>query len=159
MRILLGLLGFLTFVYSVHETFAAEGSYVSQQGAWIRNKAESKIPPDSFTPLDQPMVVMQDDGKQLKFVVFAMTSTGLQPDITYDGAYDGQPYTYGKDGTKSYTHLSANSFRTDWKSVNGSTASEVVTINANATKMRIEGKRTDPDGKTYEYVQVWDRME
>lgn len=132
--------------------------YVSQQGAWIRNKAESKIPA-GVTSTDAPMVVMQDNGTSLRFVVFAMTATGLQPDITYEGAYDGKPYVYGKEGTRSFTHISPNSFRTDWKSGDGISASEVVTFTANNSKMRIEGKRTDAGGKVTDYVEVWDRLQ
>ena len=132
--------------------------YASQQGAWIRNKAESKIP-EGLTPADAPKVVMQDNGSGLRFVQFAMTSTGLQPDITYEGAYDGKPYAYGKDATRSFTHISPNSFRTDWKSGDGVSSSEVVTFTADNSKMRIEGKRTDAGGKVTDYVEVWDRLQ
>ena len=137
---------------------ALAADYASQQGAWIRNKAESKIP-EGITPSDAPMVVMQDNGTALRFVMFAMTETGLQPEITYEGAYDGKPYPYGKEGTRSFTHLSPTSFRTDWKSGEGVTVSELVTFNAANTKMRIEGKRTDAAGKVTDYVQVWDRLQ
>lgn len=137
---------------------AGQSSYVSQKGSWIRNKAESKIPPDSFTPVDAPLVVTQDDGSVLKFVVYAMTPTGLQPGITFEGAYDGKPYAYGTDATRSFIHVSPTSYRTDWKSSDGLSSTEIVTFIASNSKMRFEGKRIDKAGKTLDYVEVWDRL-
>lgn len=134
-------------------------SYVSQKGQWIVNKAETKVPAGGFTPAEAPMVVSDDDGKTLKFVVYAITDTGLQPDINFDGAYDGQAYAFGKNGTRTFRHLSANSFRSDWKSSDGQSASETVTFAAGNNKMRVEGKRVGADGKMYDYVQVWDRLQ
>jgi hypothetical protein len=137
---------------------AAE-TYVSQKGEWIRNKAETKIPADGFKPIDTPMVVSKDDGTELKFIVYFMTNEGLQPGITYEGAYDGKPYPFGKGTTLAFTHVSPNSYRTELKSADGSSSSELVTFIANNTKMRFEGKRTEKTGKSYEYVEVWDKMQ
>jgi hypothetical protein len=140
---------------------SAQGAeqFVSQKGSWIRNKAETKIPADGFKPIDTPMVVSTDDGNALKFVVYFMTNEGLQPGITYEGAYDGQPYPFGKGSTLSFTHVSPTSYRTELKSADGSTSSELVTFIANNSKMRFEGKRTEKSGKSYEYVEVWDKMQ
>ena len=138
---------------------AAQAGYVSQKGTWIRNKAESKIPPDTFAPLDTPVVVTQDDGSVLKFLVYALTPNGIQPGISYEGAYDGKPYPYGQDATRSFMHVSPNSYRTDWKSTDGSSSTETVTFNAGNTKMRFEGKHVDQSGKTVDYVQVWDKLQ
>ncbi len=138
---------------------AGQANYVSQKGSWIRNKAESKIPPDSFIPVDAPLVVTQDDGSALKFVVYAMTPTGFQPGITFEGAYDGKPYAYGTDATRSFMHVSPTSYRTDWKSSDGSSSTEFVNFIAGNSKMRFEGKRTDKAGKTFDYVEVWDRLQ
>ncbi|MBY0508656.1 MAG: hypothetical protein K2P94_00755 [Rhodospirillaceae bacterium] len=137
---------------------AAE-SYVSQKGEWIRNKAETKIPADGFKPIDTPMVVSKDDGTELKFTIYVMTNEGLQPGITFEGAYDGRAYPFGKGTTLAFTHVSPNSFRTELKSADGSSQTELVTFIANNTKMRFEGKRTEKTGKTYEYVEVWDKMQ
>lgn len=137
---------------------AAE-SYVSQKGEWIRNKAETKIPADGFKPIDTPMVVSKDDGTELKFTIYVMTNEGLQPGITFEGTYDGRPYPFGKGTTLAFTHVSPNSFRTELKSADGSSQTELVTFIANNTKMRFEGKRTEKTGKTYEYVEVWDKMQ
>jgi len=153
-RALLLLVGFV--LGSAH---AAETQYVSQEGRWIRNKAETKIPADGFKPIDTPMVVTKDDGNQLKFVIYFMTNEGLQPGISYEGAYDGKPYPFGKGTTLSYTHVSPNSYRTELKAADGSSQTELVTFIANNTKMRFEGKRTEKTGKTYDYIEVWDKME
>ena len=138
---------------------AQAGEFVSQKGQWICNKAETKIPADGFTPIDTPMVVMKDDGTTLLFVVFFMTNEGLQPGISYEGAYDGKPYPFGKGSTLAFTHVSPTSYRTELKSADGSSSTELVTFIANNTKMRFEGKRTEKSGKTYDYVEVWDKMQ
>ena len=138
---------------------AAETQYVSQKGQWIRNKAESKIPADGFKPIDTPMVVTKDDGHLLKFDVYLMTPEGLQPKITFDGAYDGKPYPFGKGTTVAYSHISPTSYRTELKSADGAVATEIVTFIAGNTKMRFEGKRTEKSGKSYDYVEVWDKMQ
>ena len=138
---------------------AQAGEFVSQKGQWIRNKAETRIPADGFTPIDTPMVVMKDDGTALQFVVFFMTNEGLQPGISYEGAYDGKPYPFGKGSTLAFTHVSPTSYRTELKSADGSSSTELVTFIANNTKMRFEGKRTEKSGKTYDYVEVWDKMQ
>lgn len=137
----------------------AADSYVSQKGQWIRNKAETKIPADGFKPIDTPMVVTQDDGAELKLIIYVMTNEGLQPGITYEGAYDGKPYPFGKGNTLAYTHVSPNSYRTELKSADGSSQTELVTFIANNTKMRFEGKRTEKTGKSYEYIEVWDKLQ
>jgi hypothetical protein len=131
-------------------------SYFSQQGAWIRNKSESKIP-EGANHRDTPMVVMQDDGQNLRYVLFDMTTTGYQAGITFVGAYDGKPYSFGKEATRSYRHLSENSFRSEVKNNDGTSSVETVTF-ISAVKMRIEGKRTDAAGKSYDYIEVWDKM-
>ncbi len=138
---------------------AGQTNYASQRGSWIMNKAESKIPPDTITPSDAPIVVTQDDGNALKFVVYFMTTTGFQPGVTYEGAYDGKPYPYGKDATRSFTRVSPTSYRTDWKSADGSSTTEVVTFIGGNSKMRFEGKGIDKSGKAFDYVQVWDKMQ
>lgn len=139
--------------------FAADTQYVSQKGSWILNKAETKIPAGGFVPVDTPTMVTLDDGKALKFVIYVMTSTGLQPSITFEGAYDGKPYAYGQDATRSFLHVSANSFRADTKANDGASSSEVVTFAAGNAKMRAEGKYMDAKGKTYDYVEVWDKLQ
>ncbi len=148
---------FLAFVFALFAApaFAGEG-YFSQQGAWIRNKAESKIP-EGAVHKDTPMVVMQDDGQNLRYVIFDMTTTGYQAGITFVGAYDGKPYSFGKEATRSYKHISPNSFRSEIKNDDGSSTIETVTF-VSAVKMRIEGKRSDGLGKSYDYVEVWDKM-
>jgi hypothetical protein len=156
MRFALGF-AFLVGLLSA-SAFAGEGSYVSQRGQWIVSKSETKIPDGGFVPTDAPIVVTQDDGQTLKFTVYAMTPTGFQPSILYEGAYDGVPYAYGKEGTRAFTRLSSNSFRMEWKSPDGASATELVTFNATATKMRAVGKRTEAGGKSYDYVLVWDRL-
>ena len=150
---------FILALVAARPSIAAEPQYVSQKGEWIRNKAESKIPADGFKPIDTPMVVMVDDGTNLKFTVFFMTDEGLTPGISFDGAYDGKPYPFGKGGTLSFTHVSPNSYRTEIKGADGSVATEVVTFIANNTKMRFEGKRTEKTGKSYDYIEVWDKMQ
>ena len=145
---------------SVAQANAADPpGFLSQKGQWILNKAESKIPAGEPAPPETPMVVSDDDGNKLKYIVYIMTPAGLQPGRNYEGAYDGEPYPYGKDGTRSYKHLTPYSFRTDWKGVDGQSASETVTFSANLSKMRVEGKGIDQGGKTYDYVQVWERLQ
>ena len=138
-------------------TFAAD--YVSQKGTWILNKKESKIPPNSFTPIDTPTVVSLDDGTAIKLITYVMTGTGLEPGPTFDGHYDGKPYPFGKDATRTLLHVSPNSFRDDLKMNDGSSSTEVVTFTAGNAKMRAEGKYTDAKGKVSDYVQVWDKVQ
>ncbi len=141
-------------------SFAADSNFTSQKGSWIVNKAESKIPPDAFKSPESPMVVSDDNGQILKFIVYEMNAnTGLQPAIPYEGAYDGKFYPYGKDGERSFTHLSPTSFRSVAQSPLGWSLNEVVTFAANNTKMRVEGKYTGKDGKVSDYVQVWDKLQ
>jgi hypothetical protein len=134
---------------------AAGENYLSQQGSWIRNKAESKIP-EGANHNDMPMVVMEDDGQNLRYVLFEMTTTGYQAGVTFVGAYDGKPYTFGTGATRSYQHLSPESFRSEWKSDGGASAVETITF-LSPTRMRIEGKRTT-NGTSYDYVEIWDKM-
>ena len=140
-------------------TFAADGRFVSQKGSWILNRTESKIPPGTFAPPENPMVVSEDNGEVLKFILYELNAaTGLQPGIPFEGAYDGKFYPYGKDAERSFTHISPNSFHSIVQSPSGWSATEVVTFTANNTKMRVEGKYTDKSGKVSDYVQVWDKL-
>ncbi len=145
-------------LFSAATVLAADGAYVSQKGSWLRNKTESKIPAGSFTPIDEPMVVTKDDGTNLSFTIYMMSPDGLVPGTIFEGIYDGKPYTFGKD-TLAFAHVSPTSYRIEIKSGDGASATELVTFSANNTRMRAEGKRTEKSGKTYDYVQIWDRIE
>jgi hypothetical protein len=138
---------------------AAEPQYMSQKGTWMLNKAESKIPPGTFTPIDTPMEITVDDGNIIKFTIYVMSTEGLKPSIVYEGAYDGRPYPFTKGTTLSYVHLSPTSFKAETKSADGSLGTDTVTFTNGGAKMRYDGKRTEKSGKTYEYVEVWDKLQ
>ena len=88
-----------------------------------------------------------------------MTATGLEPGPSFDGSYDGKPVAFGKEATRSFLHVSPNSFRTDLKTNDGTSSTEIVTFAANNSKMRAEGRFTDAKGKIYDYVEVWDKLQ
>jgi len=155
---LLVVLAFLFAAVSA-PTFAGESRYLSQKGAWILNKAESKIPAGSFTPRDTPIVVTVDDGTALNFIAYDMTGTGLQPGISYEGKYDGTFFPYGNDAERSFTRVSPSSFRSITQSPEGWSFNELISISGDGRKMRAEGKYVGKDGKTYDYIQVWDKLE
>jgi hypothetical protein len=137
---------------------AAEKQYLSQEGHWEINVAESKVPPEGFKLPMEPFDVTKDDGKVLEFTTYKTTPKGLEVAFTYAGAYDGKPYPAGPGGTTAmYQHITASSFYTETRVANGMVFSEHGFILDGGNKFRLEAKAINDKGKLFDYVLVYDK--
>jgi hypothetical protein len=65
--------------------------YVSSEGEWTLNVAESKYPPAMPVIKDHVMQVTKDDGKTLQYTDNFIIGDGPATHVTLDGAFDGKP--------------------------------------------------------------------
>ena len=138
--------------------FAADKQYVSQQGHWVINVAESKVPPEGFKLPLEPFDVTKDDGKVLEFTTYKTTEKGLEVAFKYVGAYDGKPYPAGPGGmTALYQHITASTFYTETRVPNGMVFSEHGYLLNGGTKFRLEAHALNDAGKLFDYVLVYDK--
>jgi hypothetical protein len=138
---------------------AADKKYLSQEGHWVINVAESKVPPEGFKLPMEPFDVTKDDGKVLEFTTYKTTDKGLEVAFKYVGAYDGKPYPAGPGATALYQHITASSFYTETRVANGMVFSEQGFLLNGGTKFRLEAKCIDDSGKKFDYVLVYDKVE
>lgn len=136
---------------------AADKQYVSQQGHWVINTAESKVPPEGFKLPLEPFDVTKDDGNVLEFTTYKTTDKGLEVAFKYVGAYDGKPYPAGPGATSSYKHITATSFYTETRIANGMVFSEQGFLLNGGAKYRLEAKAISDAGKLFDYVLVYDK--
>ena len=136
---------------------AADKQYLSQQGHWIINVEESKVPPEGFKLPMEPFDVTKDDGKVLEFTTYKTTPKGIEVAFKYVGAYDGKPYPAGPGATSLYQHITASSFYTETRVANGMVFSEQGFILNGGTKYRLEAKALNDAGKLFDYVLVYDK--
>lgn len=139
---------------------AADKKYLSQEGHWVINVAESKVPAEGFKLPLEPFDVTKDDGKVLEFTTYKTTDKGLEVAFKYAGAYDGKPYPAGPGGTTAlYQHITASTFYTETRLANGMVFSEHGYLLNGGTKYRLEAKCLDDNGKKFDYVLVYDKVE
>jgi len=136
---------------------AQEKKYISQEGHWVINVEESKVPPEAFKLPMEPFDVTKDDGKVLEFTTYKTTDKGLEVAFKYAGAYDGKPYPAGPGATAMYQHITASSFYTETRIANGTVFSEHGYLLNGGSKFRLEAQAINDSGKLFEYVLVYDR--
>jgi hypothetical protein len=135
---------------------SAATKYVSWEGTWHLNKAETHYPPGVLVT-DNDLIVSKDDGKTLKYSE-TVTSNGKTSTQTYDGAYDGKPYDVGNNETMTFKHISANSYSAVRHNPKGFVLERSTFVLSNGgKKLTCHAWAQQPGGKPIKFDEIFDK--
>jgi len=132
-------------------------TYVSQEGNWRLNLTESKHAEGDPISKESVIHVTKDDGKSLQFTQAVTSATDQKEDLAFDGAYDGKQYPTAKGSWMLFHHVAADSFSDAGQRADGWSWKEICTISADHAKFTCKGADKDKAGKSYPYVEIWDK--
>jgi hypothetical protein len=134
----------------------AASQYVSWEGTWHLNKAETKYPKGVMVT-DNDLVVSKDDGHALEYVETVVNAgqTQTQP---YKGAYDGKFYDVGNGETMAFTHISPTSYKAVRHNKDGFVLERsVFELKNNGTKLICHAWAQQPGGKPIKFDEIFDK--
>jgi len=136
----------------------AAAKYVSWEGTWHLNKAETHYPA-GVKVTGNDMVVTKDDGKILKYSE-TVTYDGQTSTQTYDGAYDGKPHDVGNGETMTFKHVSANSYSAVRHNKDGFVLERsTFVISDGGKKLTCHAWAQQPGGKPIKFDEIFDKGE
>jgi hypothetical protein len=144
-------------IFALSGGLAQAKPYISSEGEWTLNVAESKYPPAMPVIKEHVMQVTKDDGKVLQYTDNFIIGDGPKTHVTLDGAFDGKPHkmTNGQDMT---VVLSENGYRDHWSAPNGASGWDNCDYSQNVTLMTCHAGFTPPGSKTsIEFLEVWNK--
>jgi len=137
---------------------AAAEKYVSWEGTWHLNKAETHYPA-GVVVTDNDLVVSKDDGKTLKYVE-TVVSGGKTDVQTYDGAYDNKPYDIKNGDTMTFRHISATSYGAVRHNKDGFvTERSTFVLSKHGKKLTCHVWAQQPGGKPIKFDEIFDKGE
>jgi len=143
---------------STATAFAAPtADFVSQEGKWSLNVKASHHAAGDPIAKDSQIEASKDDGKALQFTQSLTTQKGEKLSVKFDGAYDGKMYSMRNGSSMMYQHISANAYRDAGKRLDGGSWKETCTFSQDHTKLTCEGADLTANGKSFPYVEVWEK--
>lgn len=130
--------------------------YVSTQGKWTLNKAETRYPP-GIDITGNVMDVTVDDGHVLRYTE-TVTLGGQAMTQSFDGAYDGKPRPIDNGQTLSFRHLSTAKYRATRHDADGRLMERSdCTVASHGAKMSCRVQAFPKEGKPVRFVEVFDK--
>jgi hypothetical protein len=151
------LLAGIAFVGCSFAVHAAENKYFSQQGVWATNMTATKVPPGGFNLTKDLMVVTKDDGKILEFTYFVQSKEGVKKVADYSGDFEGKEHPF-RGSMLKHMRLPDGRTKDVLTTPKGVMAEEIITMSKDGKQLVFDGKMTQPDGKTYTYLYIYDRV-
>ena len=138
--------------------FAAPvADFVSQEGKWSLNIGASHHASGDPIAQDSVIEATKDDGKALHFTQSLTTPKGEKLSVKFEGAYDGKMYAMRNGSQMMYEHISADTYRDAGKRLDGGSWKETCTFSSDRAKLTCEGADITASGKTFPYVEVWEK--
>ena len=133
----------------------AEGS--SFVGRWHWNRAQSTLPPGEPVPNDVITEISRVDSTHVQWSLTVLAAQGQTSVETFDAVPNGEFYPINSDTTAAFS-LIGNTLQATFKGSIGQTDSLTCTLAADQKKMTCKGVLSSGDGRTTNYVDVYDRM-
>ena len=133
----------------------AEGS--SFVGRWHLNRAQSTLPPRGPVPNDLSSEISRADVSQIKWSVTILTTDGRTLVETFNAVGDGEFHSISGDSTASF-RLTGNTLQSTFRGPTGESDVQTCTVSTDQKQMTCRGVLTDGNGRTVNYVDVFDRM-
>ena len=126
-------------------------------GRWRLNLGQSKLAPGEPVPKDLICEISRADNSHVKWSVTVLTAEG-QPHVeTFDTVANGELYPVGSGTTASF-RLTGDALQATFKGPAGQSDAQTCTVSADRKQMICRGVLTEGDGRTVNYVDVYDRL-
>jgi hypothetical protein len=144
----------ICIVLVASSAWAGSSSFI---GRWHWNRAQSTLPPGEPVPNDVVAEISRVDGTHVQWSLTVLASQGQTSVETFDAVPNGEFYPINSDTTAAFS-LIGNALQATFKGPTGQTDSLTCTLAADQKKMICKGVLSSGDGRTTNYVDVYDRM-
>ena len=150
----------ITMVMGLCAVLAASAAWAGSSpfvGRWHWNRAQSTPPPGEPVPKDLICEIARAEDSHVKWSVTVLTAAGRQHVETFDTVANGEFYPLSSETTASF-RLTGDTLQATFKGPTGQSDTQTCTISADHKQMTCRGVLTEGDGRTVNYVDVYDRM-
>ena len=150
----------ITMVMGLCAVLAASAAWAGSSpfvGRWHWSRAQSTPPPGEPVPKDLICDIERADSSHVQWSLTILTTEGRPHVETFDAAANGEPYPISSDTTASFG-LTDDTLQATFKGPTGQSDAQTCTLSADHKQMTCRGVLTEGDGRTVNYVDVYDRM-
>jgi hypothetical protein len=115
------------------------------------------LPPGEPVPQDLICDIARADDSHVKWSVTVLTAEGRPHVETFDTVANGEFYPISRETTASF-RLTGDTLQATFKGPTGQSDTQTCTLSADHKQMICRGVLTEGDGRTVNYVDVYDRM-
>jgi hypothetical protein len=144
----------LCIALSVSSAWADGSSFV---GRWHWNRTQSSPPPGEPVPNDVIAEISRADSSHVKWSLTVLAAQKQTSVETFDAVANGEFYPINGDTTAAFS-LTGNLLQATFKGPSGQTDTLTCALSADLRKMTCRGALSDGDGRTTNYVDVYDKM-
>jgi hypothetical protein len=135
---------------------AAAPKFVSWEGTWHLNKAET-VYPKGVMVTDNDLIVTKDDGNILKYSE-TVVNAGQSMTQVYEGAYDNKPHDVGAGETMTFKHLTPTSYSAIRHNSTGYvTERSIFELKNDGKKLICHAWAKQPGGKPIKFDEIFDK--
>jgi hypothetical protein len=150
----------ITMVMGLCAVLAASSAWADSSpfvGRWQLNRVQSTLPPGEPVPKDLICDIARADNSHVKWSVTVLTPEGRPHVETFDTVANGEFYPVSSETTASF-RLTGDTLQATFKGPAGQSDAQTCTVSADQKQMICRGVLTEGDGRTVNYVDVYDRM-
>ena len=150
----------ITMVMGLCAVLAASSAWAGSRpfvGRWHWNRAQSTLPPGEPVPKDLICEISRADDSHVKWAVTVLTPESQSYVETFDTVANGELYPISRETTASF-RLTGDTLQATFKGPAGQSDAYTCTLSADHQQMLCRGVLTEGDGRTVNYVDVYDRM-
>ena len=144
----------LGIVLATGSAWADSSAFV---GRWHLNQAQSVLPPGEPVPKDVIAEISRADSTHVKWSLTVVAAQGQTSVETFDAVANGEFYPINSDTTAAFS-LNGSLLKATFKGPSGQTDTLTCTLSADQREMTCRGALSDGDGRTTNYIDVYDRM-
>ena len=126
-------------------------------GRWRLNRAQSMLPPAEPAPKDLICDIARADTSHVQWSLTVLTAEGRPHVETFDTVANGEFYPVGSGTTASF-RLTGDALQATFTGPTGQSDAQTCTLSADHQQMTCRGVLTEGDGRTVNYVDVYDRL-
>ena len=126
-------------------------------GRWHLNRAQSTLPAGEPVPQDLICEISRVDSSLVKWSLTILTTEGRPHVETFEAAASGEFSPVSSETTASL-RLTGDTLQATFKGPAGQSDAHTCTLSADHKQMICRGVLTEGDGRTVNYVDVYDRM-
>ena len=149
----------ITMVMGLCAVLAASCAWADSSpfvGRWHLNRAQSTLPAGEPVPQDLICEISRADSSHVKWSLTILTPEGRPHVETFEAAASGEFSPVSSETTASL-RLTGDTLQATFKGPTGQSDAQTCTLSADHKQMTCRGVLTEGDGRTVNYVDVYDR--